>query len=757
MQEFEPTDAPAAAIPLTRRALSLAVQALVVCIVFWPMLRGEFVYDDLWLVAQNPSLSSFQQMWSSLGGGYWDFIDPRSSQSSGYWRPLTTTVLYLGNSLGNGSPTAFHALALALHISAVALVSALTWRLTRDFALAFCVGLLFGLHPVQVEPVSWIASINDPLQGAFSLAALLAFLIWRERGSNGLPFSSAALFLCALLSKENALAGLPLFFVLDLGRRQRAGTDEPLANSLRPFMRPYATLLGACAVYYFARVLVFGDIWAGLERSSGQLGLSFGRELSARVELFGGSLALLIWPRTLNLFRDTRPEIPWNDAALWIAVLCSVSWTIAVVWSWRRRARPMLAGLLVIPAGLAPVLLRIEAAGRFALSERYLYVSVFGFVLFAVLAVSQFTARLALQRVSYFVLILVALLFGWRARERTHAWQDERTLFARSYEDNPKSPYVAWGLGRVMIEDYRYSEQLEFLQQARAAFEHSLDLGLKGADGTRDPEVLVTEEDRLQANMGLGWYYYFAALRGYDETTLDEALAVFEKTLSFFPRSYEALTATGIVLLEQRNFAAAEARFGQALKLNPKHLEAWYYLGRLEMQRHKLPAAKEAFEHALALKPNDADTLPRYAGVLAEQGDSVGAQRALDQALRIAPDSPEVLMGLGMLAAKNRDGGVALAWFDRMLKLSPNYAPAYLQKGKVFLAMGQTERALAALQKACELSPRDFEAHYTLGAFLANQGLGKEALPFLQRALDVDPANALADEIHAQIELIGKQ
>ena len=89
--------------------------------------------------------------------------------------------------------------------------------------------------------------------------------------------------------------------------------------------------------------------------------------------------------------------------------------------------------------------------------------------------------------------------------------------------------------------------------------------------------------------MGLGWYYYFAALRGYDETTLDEALAVFEKTLSFFPRSYEALTATGIVLLEQRNFAAAEARFGQALKLNPKHLEAWYYLGRLEMQRHKLP------------------------------------------------------------------------------------------------------------------------------------------------------------------------
>ncbi len=752
MQEFEPSDRPPIAIPLARRALSLTVQALAVCIALWPMLRGGFVYDDLWLVDQNPNLASFQEMWRSLGGSYWDFIDAHSSQYVGYWRPLTTITLFIGNALGNGTPTAFHAISLALHIVAIALATALAWRMTRDYALACCVGLLFGLHPVQVEPVAWISSVNDPLQGVFTLGALLAFVGWRERGSKGLPIASSTLFLCALLSKESSLAVVPLLFAFDLGRTPRGESDEPIARNLHPFVRPYATMLAACAIYYAARVLVFSDILAGFDRTTGRLGLSFGRELSLRVELFGGALGLMVWPKELNLFRDTRPEIPWNDAALWIAVLCIALWSIALVWTWRKRARPMLAGLLAIPAALLPALLRIDALGRFSLSERYLYVAVFGFALFAVNFVSRLAAQLSLKRLGFLALIIVALFFGWRARERTHDWQDERTLFARSYSDNPKSPYVAWGLGRVMMDDYRHSQQIEFLQQARSAFEHSLDLGLKREDGTRDMEVLVTEEDRLQANLGLAWSWFFAAKSHYEETSLDEALAVFEKTASFFPKSCEAITGAGAVLMEQGNVEKARAKFRQALDINPKHQEAWYYLGMLELRQNKFADARTAIERALELKPNDVDTLRLYAGILGELGETAAAQRALDRALGIAPDDLGVQMGLGQMAARNRDGGVALGWFDRVLTLSPTYAPAYLQKGKVLEAMNQLDRALAALQKACELSPDDFESHYTLGELLASKGLGKEALPFLQRALQTDPQNALAGELRAQIE-----
>jgi len=740
---------------LSLRALLVGVLALVVCAVLWPILGGEFVYDDLWLAAQNPSLKSFDSLVASLGGSYWDFIDARSSQYVGYWRPLTSLALYAGNALADGSPRGFHALSLGLHAIAVGLAFALALKLTRDLRVAFFVALLFGLHPVQVEPVAWISSVNDPLQGSFGLAAMLAFLHWRERGARGVPLLAAALFLGALLAKESALAVLPMILAIDLGRgAQPAAERVPLRERLRPFLRPYATLCAAFALYYAARILVFGDLWAGFDRTTGHLGLSLGREFSRRIEFFGGALGLLAWPQHLNLFRDLRPQIAWTDARLWTSVACIALWAVAVGIAWRRGERTMLAGLLLILAALLPAILRIEALGRFSLSERYLYVSVFGFALFCVLALRSICQRFSLANLGWLVLALAAALCGWRSRERTHAWQNERTLFARSYIDNPSSPYVAWGLGRVLLDDYRTSQQLDFLVQARDAFEHSQGLGLARADGTRDLEVLVTEEDRLQANLGLSWYYFFAALRNYDETTLDEALAVFEKTLAFFPASYEAIAGVGVVHLAQGNLAAAGAKFREALEKNPKHLEAWYYLGRLELTRGDPAAAKQAFERALELKPDDVDTLPLYAGVLSSLGDDAAAKRAYERTLALAPDNLLASMGMGTLAARDKDAGTALTWFDKVLKLDPGYAPAHLQKAKVLLAVGQTSRAVPELQRACELAPGDFEAHYTLGVFLVSQGMNKEALPFLERALSIDPDNEFADALRAQLEAL---
>lgn len=761
MGEPEHDVSSAESLPLARRILVLGLLGLAIAGALWPVLRGQFVYDDLWLVAQNPSLQSFEKMWASLGGSYWDFLDARSAQYVGYWRPLTTISLFLGNSIGDGSPAAFHGLSLALHLAAVAVAFELARQLTRHTLAAFFAALLFGLHPVQVEPVAWISSINDPMAGLFSLWAMLAFLRWRERGSLGLPIFAAFLFLCALLAKESALALLPLFAAIDLGqglgRGTRGAPSDTWRQRLTPFLRPYGAMLATFALYYSARIVVFGDVWAGFDRTTGHLGLTAGRDIGLRVELLGGALGLLAWPQHLNLFRDTRPEIPWNDGALWFSALWIALLAIASVWCWRRRASAALAGLLIIPAALLPALLRIEALGRFSLSERYLYVSAFGFALFAAVVVLRLAERASLRAVGVFALVLVCGACAWRSHERTQIWRDESTLFAQSRLDNPKSPYVAWGLGRVMLEEYRFSQDVRFLIEARQAFEHSQNLGLKDEKGVRDLSVLVTEEDRLQANLGLGWYYFFAALRGYDETTLDEALAVFEKTLSFFPRSFEALTGTGVVMLTQNNLVGAKIKFQAAIEENPKHLEAWYYLGKLELRRQDLPAARAAFERALELKRDDPDTLPLYASVLSESGEMAAAQQALERAYRVAPQDPQVLMGLGMLAARNREGGTAISWFDQVLRQWPTFGPAHLQKGKVLLAMGQSDRASSALQKACELNPRDFEAHYTLGAFLNSQGLGKEALPFLERALEVEPENELADELRAQIEVLRAQ
>lgn len=736
-------------------ALACLALVLVVVAVFLPVLGGGFVYDDLWLAAQNPSLRGFDALVDSLGSSYWDFLDARSSAYVGYWRPLTSIALFVGHGLGDGSPQGFHIVSLALHTIAVLLAFAFAKRLTRDPWLALAAAALFGLHPVVVEPVAWISSVNDPLQAIFCLCALLTFQRWRERGSVGVPIATALSWLAALLAKESAVALIALIVAVDIARRD-VDRSTPLRERMKPVGRAYGSLLAAFALYYVARIAVFGDLWAGFDRTTGQLGLTAVREVSLRLELFGGALALMVWPASLNLFRDMRPEIGAFDPQLWRAIFCIVAWALALRWAWKRGETAIAAALWIVCAALLPALLRIEALGRFALSERFLYLSCLGFALALVLAVDALAKRLSLSRLGLLALTVLAVAYAWRARERTHDWKDERTLFARSFADNPRSPYVAWGLGRVLLEDYRRSQDLPTLTEARDAFLHSQELGLKREDGTRDGEVLVTEEDRLQANLGLAWYYFFAALRNFDETTLDEAAGVFQRTQAFFPRSYEALTGLGVVRMAQDQLPDAAARLREALDLNPKHLEAWYYLGRLEQRRGDSAAARAAFEAALALNPDDVDTLALYAGLLGEAGEQAKARAALDRAYALAPRDPAVLMGLGMLAAKNRDGGGALRWFDEILKVDPAYAPALVQKGKVLIALTQFDRALASLQRACELAPRDFEAHYTLGVLLLNQGMNAEALPYLSRALELGPEHPLAADLRAKIAELSK-
>jgi tetratricopeptide (TPR) repeat protein len=760
--EFERALPPAAGVsasPLRSDALWKTSLLLLATLVFyWPALRGQFVYDDLWLAAQNPTIRSWSHLPQALTGAYWDFIDPERAARIGYWRPLTSIALFIGHQLGDGLPRAFHAVSLAVHACGVLAAFALARRLTRSSNVAFWTALLFALHPVQVEPVAWISAVNDPLHGLLTLLALDAFLRWRESGSPGYAVATPCLFLLALLAKENAIAIAPLLLAIDLGRSRTSGVVEAsevpgeslssrLAQRLRPFWRVWAPMLGAFALYWLARVAVFGDWRAGFDRVTTHLGLPLAREMTLRLELLGGYIGLLVWPSHLNLFREIRPVLPPWDPQLWIAIGWIAAWTVLVVILARRGARPALAGALVALAGVLPALARIESLGRFPLSERFLYVSVFGFSLLCVLGIVRWLPKLP-ATVALAVLCLAA---GWRSRERIPVWSNEETLFATSALDNPNSPYVYWGLGRVLMERFRATGSDEALEQAHAAFQHSQDLGRMRPDKTRDLTIFLDPEDRLQAALGEGWYYFFSALtrRG---ATFGEAEGIFRQTARVFPASEEAEAGLGVALLYQDQIDEAERHLRKALELNEKHLEAWFYLGKLEMRRGRPGPASEAFARALELRPDDPESLALYGSALADAGEWQKAREALARAIELEPGNTQVMLRLGLLAAQQQEFPNALTWFDRALAHDPQSGEAHRERGKVLLALGEVERAVEALERACTLLPSDFEAHYNLGALLAGHGAEQDALPYLERALAIQPEGPHAAELQAEIE-----
>ena len=734
---------PAADSP-RRGILWVLLALLIVGAVHAASLGGAFVYDDLLLVARNPNLRGWAGLARTFGSSHWDFLAATGAEQVGYWRPLTNLALMLGNALGGGRPWGFHAMSLALHLLCVASVFRLGRRLGGCVQVGFWAALLFGLHPVQVEPVAWISSVNDPLYGWFALLCMHAFLAWRERGSPGRPWSAGAWFLLALLSKENAAAVLPLVLALDLGRMWVARGERERAPI--HWLRAYTPLLAAPAAWLLLRALVFGDPTAGLGRVTTDLAVSAWRQVTLRIELFGGFLGLLAWPAQLNLFREARPVIPWSDAALLRAALWILLWVGAVVLAARKRQRAVLTALLILAAGVSPALLRLELLGRFLLSERYLYVSVLGIALLAPLLARRWLPPVP----SALLLACIAAAAGWRTHTRIPVWRDELSLFRASAAASPRSVYVHWGLGRVLLDAYRASGDALLLSEALDAFSKAQDLASPRGGAPPDADIFFTLDDLLQANLGVGWSYLMCAVDQRGDCSVAEAELVFREVVKRFPGSELARAGLGVALMHMDRLGEAQIELTRAVELAPGHYESWFNLGQLELRLQRWEPAAAAFERALAIEPKAADAWMLLATARVEGfsgGDPGPVREVLSAARAAAPGHPQPLVQQGALEAKLGRMPQALALFEEALRMDGTQGQVHLLRAKVLAGTGDVQRALGALHEAARLMPDDFETHYLAGMLMDRAGAREQARPYLQRALDIDPQGPYSREL----------
>ncbi len=694
---------------------------------FLPGLRGEFVYDDLAMVVRNPRITSFAHLPEILTSPMLDFLDPHTASRIGYWRPVAGAALAAGYRLGGGTPLGFHIVSLLLHLGATAVALRFALRLTGSGPIAFFSALLFGLHPTHVEGVSWISAINDPLFGLLALLSLDAFVAWRDDESKGSAWKAALWLALALLAKEMAAAVLPMAIAIDLARgRSRREVGRPF-DGPKPIARAYLPMAVAVAVYYLARVAVFGDVLAGFDRTTTDFGVPTLRLLQLRLELLGGFLWLLAWPGDLNLFRPVRPEVPLFDLEFVRAIACILLLCALVSLLWKRRAGLALASALFIPAAVSPALVRVQSLGIFPLSDRFLYLATLGSALLVAMAAIRGLPR----RAAYAALSLVALAYGIRACQRTGFWRDEETLFRAAVEQSPRSPYVHWGYSRVLLQKYREGKDAGILRAAHAQAQQALDLLEAAQKG--DASVFGTSDDHVQSNLCLAWSLLYEAESDpfHDYAT---ALRVFQAIAARYPESPYGQTGLGVAALQLQRFDKAEAAFREALKLNPRYAEAHHNLGILRLKRGDPRGAAREFDEALRYRPDVLDDLLWLARAQAQAGEPEAALAAVERARDRYPKAAGPLVVRGTLAAQKGDMDEALRWLNLALEVDPNEGEALLQRSKVLLARGERAGALTALRRATELLPTSFEAHYNAAALLLESEGFAAALPYLVRA-----------------------
>ena len=159
----------------------IGVILAVTFLVFLNSLSGQFLYDDWYQIERNPSIRSWSFLSSVFSQHVWEFANSDTNVVGGlYYRPIFNLTLLINYQLFGLGVVGWHAVSLAFHLIATAMVFKLArlWTLSRETsALA---AIIFGLHPIHVEAVAWASALPDLMLGVFVLASLVLYEKYRR-------------------------------------------------------------------------------------------------------------------------------------------------------------------------------------------------------------------------------------------------------------------------------------------------------------------------------------------------------------------------------------------------------------------------------------------------------------------------------------------------------------------------------------------------------------------------------------------------
>jgi len=203
---------------LRRPAATLLLVAAVLA-VYWNSAGGAFVFDDVPAIVDNPHVRSLRPLSSA-------FAAPAEAPTAG--RPIAAFSFAVSYAQGGGDPWWFHAGNVAVHLAAALALFGVVRRTllappmkpllkpafgSAATTLAFLIALLWAVHPLHTQAVTYVVQRMESLMGLF----LLLTMYWSIRaGETGrLSLLVAAWVACALgMATKQTMAGAPLLVIL---------------------------------------------------------------------------------------------------------------------------------------------------------------------------------------------------------------------------------------------------------------------------------------------------------------------------------------------------------------------------------------------------------------------------------------------------------------------------------------------------------------------------------------------------------------
>ena len=637
--------------------------ALATILVYLAALQNDFVgWDDGPYVVENHHIRSFD-----LAFFRWAFFDFYASN----WHPLTWISHALDYAVWGLNPLGHHLTNVLLHALNTFLVVLLIVKLLgvdkgrqpfltdRTVLIAAgTTGVLFGLHPVHVESVAWVAERKDLLCGLFFLLTIMAYVRYADDVSDkaqraerigsapcAMRFAfctnkhyllALGFFILALLSKPMAVTLPVVLLILDWHPLDRLRSW----NALRTAIVEKLPFLACGLISSVLTILAQRGTIAPLEF------VPVSTRLLVAINSLLSYIGKMLWPANLIPFYP----YPRNVSLLapeYLLSLVLVTGVTAGCILLAKRQKWWLAAWGYYTVTLIPVL-GIVQVGTQAMADRYTYLPGLGPFLCLGLAAGWIVDKTATVKKgrravqAFAVAAAVAAITGLSLLtvEQTGVWKNTMVFWNYVIEKEPdRVPQAYNNRGLALKNMGRLHEAIEDFDRAIAL----------------NPDYTLAYNNR-------GVTFKKAGM-------LREAIEDFDRAIALNPSYYNAYNNRGSAYGKIGLFDKAIEDFNKAISLNPSFYETYLNRGAMFGEAGMLDKAIESFNQAIAGDPN-------YADAYYNRGFTYS------------------LLGQDTLA---------LADYNKAIGLNRNQAQAYLNRGKLLLKTGDRERGIADVRKACEL------------------------------------------------------
>ena len=678
---------------------SAAAIVLAALIAYQNSFSGPFIFDDTMAITDNPTIRDLGRMG--------DVLSPPTAGSAGS-RPLINLSLALNYAVSGLDPWSYHLFNLVIHaLAGLALFGIVRRTLLRlgprgevdpgrvsDATLwAFAVALLWTVHPLQTESVTFVIQRTESLMGLLYLLTLYCSMRFMVGQSSFAPLRGAsadkeagrrvwaalAILACLFgMATKEVMVSAPLIVLL-YDRTFIAGTFRAAWAQRR------GLYLGLAATWILLGTLVLsnGSRGGAAGFSTGINGWTYALTQGHAILHY---LRLAAWPHPLVLdYGDGVVSGFWSALPGVLGVLILL---VATIVALRRRPALGFVGAWFF-AILAPSSSVVPLATQ-TIAEHRMYLPLAAPVVLAVLGLRAWLGRRAFP-----LLLAAALVLGFLTSLRNEDYRSSVAIWRETLAHNPTSSRVQNNLAVAL------AEQPGGQADAIAHYEAALRL----------------HPDSIEAHNNL---------------------------------------ANALARMPGRQ-ADAIGHYEAALRLNPKYVEAHYNLaGTLAEIPGREEEAIGHYDAAIRLRPDYVEAHNNLANLLSRMpGGQAEAIAHYEAVLLLKPDAIEAHNNLANLLARTPGRQAeAIAHYEAVLRLKPDSIEAQNNLANTLVGLpGRQAEALTHYEAAVRLKPDYLEAHYNLAMAYAAAGRFDDSIRQLEIVLTLNPglgdARRILDKLKA--------